>query len=142
MNMNMSMNIDASNFLNLTQQIQTNLERELRDTMQDIVDDLARISSNIAPIRKSTLRRSVKKKVTGSVKLRTLKGTVSFRAVEDNFNYALWTHESTYKLGPISRASQGTDGYHVGNKYLSRPLYGEKAKYLRWMKEAVERSIG
>ncbi|MDT2193399.1 hypothetical protein [Paenibacillus larvae] len=48
------------------------------------------------------------------------------------FNYALWTHEMTYKLGSNRRHFSGVDGYSVGNKYLSRPLYGEQSKYWKW----------
>ncbi|WP_230460670.1 hypothetical protein [Paenibacillus larvae] len=107
--------------------------------MQDSVDDLARIATDIAPIDKGTLRRTVDTKVKASKD--SVIGEVSFSAVETSrrgrFNYALWTHEMTYKLGEQSQAAPGVDGYSVGNKYLSRPLYGEQSKYWKWVADSI-----
>ncbi|WP_261796313.1 hypothetical protein [Bacillus licheniformis] len=107
--------------------------------MEDNTDDLARIAQNIAPIDKATLRRGMQKKV--KLSRDRLIGEVSFRAVEDGFNYAIWTHEADYNLGPTSAQAGGTDGYTVGNKYLERPLKGEAEKYIRNVVEAVREEL-
>jgi hypothetical protein len=137
--------IDFSDFeRHLTQKTEQILEVELT-AMHDTTDDLARISSNIAPILKSTLRKSVDTKVRVS-KAGNVIGWVTFSAVEDSasgrFNYALWTHEQDYELGPVSRGAPGTDGYEVGNKYLERPLKGESEKYIEWVAEAIRKELG
>lgn len=108
--------------------------------MQKGVDDLERIATNIAPIDTGQLRRSATKSVKpmpGGVVM----GEVGFSAYNESFNYAIWTHEMPYNLGPQSQAAPGTDGYSVGNKYLSRPLYGEAPKYLAWWAAALGQAI-
>lgn len=108
--------------------------------MQKSVDDLERIATNIAPIDTGQLRRSATKSVKplpGGVVM----GEVGFSAYNGEFNYALWTHEMLYNLGPQSQAAPGTDGYSVGNKYLSRPLYGEAPKYFSWWSAAMAQAL-
>ncbi|MGM0807515.1 MAG: hypothetical protein ACQET8_22680 [Bacillota bacterium] len=141
----MSFEFDGSDFLELLEQCEREIAKATVESMHDAVDDLARISSNIAPIKISTLRKAVKKTVTpfGSM---GATGEVAFSAVENSknygrFNYALWTHEYEYNLGDLSKASPGTDGYNVGNKYLERPLKGEEAKYIRWWQENIAKAL-
>jgi hypothetical protein len=120
------------------------VKQAARDGVQDSVDDLKRIAVDIAPIDSADLRRSghatVRQTPTETV------GEVSFSAVDDSggrrFNYAIWTHEGEYNLGPQSAAAPGTDGYEVGNKYLERPLKGEAEKYMRWIAEEIEGAVG
>ncbi|MCV4329537.1 hypothetical protein, partial [Bacillus velezensis] len=85
------------------------VEQAAKTAMHDNTDDLARLAQNIAPIDKATLRRGMKKKVT--LKRDSLIGEVSFRAVDKGFNYALWTHEADYNLGPVSASAGGINGY-------------------------------
>lgn len=114
--------------------------------VHDSMDDLKRISVNIAPIEDGDLRRSASYRVTP--KANSVVGELTFSVTNESgagrFNYAYWTHEMEYKLGPQSQAAPGTDGYDVGNKYVERPLKGEAEKYKRWIaeeiKEAVDRS--
>lgn len=112
-------------------------------SMEDSVDDLGRISSEIAPIKLSPLRKSVRKTVgLGSL---GIVGEVTFGVTETSksgrFNYALWIHEADYNLGEQSLAAPGTDGYAVGNKYLERPLKGESDKYIKWWAESIARVL-
>lgn len=131
----MSFELDASNFFSHLTGKETSATKEAEKRLMDAVDDLARISQSIAPISSGYLRQQVAKSLrsqTGAVY-----GEVTFSAVANSsgygsFNYALWTHEYMNSLGPRSAASSGTDGYHVGNKYLTRPLEGEEQ---RWLKE-------
>jgi len=134
-----------------TSAVDRNLVRIERDVIkaagqgvEDAMDDLIRISSQIAPIDKGVLRKSWDSEVKRT--LTKIIGEVAFSAVESSagggrFNYALWTHEASYNLGPTSSAAAGTDGYSVGNKYLERPLYGESAKWIGWIAEEVQKAI-
>lgn len=112
-----------------------------KQKMHESVDDLARIATNVAPIKLSRLRKSDNKEVEASPD--KVVGEITFSAIEEtnkgNFNYALWTHEMDYSLGEQSAASPGTDGYPVGNKYLERPLKGESQKYVRWYAEGISK---
>lgn len=135
----MSFTLDASDFFRKMDKAFDATNKSLVESMHDSVDDLKRISTNIAPIKESILRKSAKGKVRTN--LNSIVGEVSFHAVEDGFNYAIWTHEMNYNLGEKSKAAPGTDGYPVGNKYLERPLKGEAEKYVKWWKEAVEKEL-
>lgn len=132
--------LNASDFLRGIDLAQARTRTAVRDGIQDAVDDLKRIAVDIAPIKSSDLRRS------GQAEVRTTPnnviGEVTFRAVEDGFNYALWTHEGEYNLGEQSQQAPGTDGYEVGNKYLERPLRGESEKYMRWIAEEIRDAVG
>jgi hypothetical protein len=136
--------IDGSKFFAHLDLTDKRVIKAMYDGMQDAVDDLKRISTDIAPVDTGLLRASgkteIKPKTLGVV------GEVTFNAVENSsgygrFNYALWTHEADYNLGEQSKASPGTDGYSVGNKYLERPLKGESQKYLRWWRENIEKAL-
>lgn len=143
----MSFEINASDFINRTRRMETSYKKGARKGMQRSVVDLRRIASQLAPILSSTLRKSGKHEVkdeNGSVI-----GEVYFSATNEGvkfgrFNYALWTHEylNNSNLGERSLSAGGTDGYSVGNKYLSRPLYGESDKYLKWIEEEIMKELG
>lgn len=121
----------------------------LKRAVEDCADDLVRVSSEIAPIDKGILQRSHHKEIrTSSVEVEAVI-TYSIRERNRNgdFNYAMWIHEGTYNLGPESRNRPGTQGmsgqtYTVGNKYLERPLEGEKRTYLRYISDEVARAVG
>ncbi|MEC1426625.1 hypothetical protein P9D51_10965 [Bacillus sonorensis] len=135
----MNFTIDASDFLRGLEVTDDEVIGAAAEAMEDNTDDLARIAQNIAPINKGILRRGMKKKFT--LTRNRMIGEVSFRAVENGFNYAIWTHEADYNLGPASAQAGGTDGYTVGNKYLERPLKGESDRYLRNVENAVRRVL-
>lgn len=133
----MSFTIDDSQFQAITSKIMPAVQVVAHTAMQASADDLERISTNIAPIDTGQLRRSATKKVSGTTRI---VGEVGFSAVTTSpgygsFNYALWTHEASY----TPSHSGGSDGYAIGNKYLSRPLYGEAEKYFRWWAEGVQK---
>jgi hypothetical protein len=130
---------DMSGFLSGIQHIKQEIHQAAKRGTEDSLDDLKRISTEIAPIDTSNLRRSAKTRVTEVAN--QIVGEITFHAVEmtssGRFNYGLWIHEGEYNLGPLSAAAPGTDGYEVGNKYLERPLYGESSKYKSWIDEEV-----
>lgn len=117
--------------------------------MNDAVDDLVRVSSEIAPHDKGTLSRSHDRdvswtgnKVTGEVTYSVTEASPSGK----RFNYALWTHEQTYNLGDGSRAKPGTSGmsgkhYDVGNKYVERPLKGESDAYKAHIAKEIRKEL-
>lgn len=136
----MSFTIDDSQFQKYLTKTMPAVTAAAKVAMQATVDDLERISTNIAPIDTGQLRRSATKKVSG--KLRIV-GEVEFSATETSpgygsFNYAIWTHEASY----TPSHSGGTDGYPIGNKYLTRPLHGEMEKYVKWWIEGVNKGLG
>lgn len=140
-----SFKIDTSQFDAYIARVKPKVQAAAVATMHEATDDLERIAVNIAPIDSGQLRRSSKKTVI-PVGNAAVIGTVSFNATENSpgygrFNYALWTHEYQYNLGQRSAASPGMDGYNVGNKYLSRPLYGEASKYFTWWLAATNKAL-
>ncbi|MEV2350171.1 hypothetical protein ABND08_22920, partial [Paenibacillus larvae] len=76
----MSLDFDISDFLAKTQASVTGVMQAGKVGMHDSVDDLARIATDIAPIDKGTLRRTVDTKVKASKD--SLIGEVTFSAVE------------------------------------------------------------
>jgi len=134
---------DADDFISKMTITEAKMVGAAADALGDSADDLARIASEIAPIKGSGLRKSV----TKAIKLGSngVTGEVSFSVTEKSggksFNYALWTHEQDYNLGEQSGASPGTDGYQVGNKYLERPLKGESQRFIDDWAKAIARGL-
>jgi hypothetical protein len=135
---------DFSQVLGNLTEITTEVKVAAKLGVQDSVDDLKRIAVDIAPIDSGDLRRSAHAKVTQRGK--DLVGEVTFNVTNAiggrQFNYAIWTHEAEYKLGPKSELVPGTDGYTVGNKYLERPLKGEANKYVGWIADEIKNVVG
>jgi hypothetical protein len=120
----------------------------LKVAMEDVTDDLVRVSSEIAPHDKGILEMSHGKEIKYDGF--SAVSTVSYSVREANrtysFNYALWIHEGTYNLGPGSLAKPGTEGmsgkhYDVGPKYLTRPLEGEGETYKDHIKKIVGKAV-
>lgn len=111
--------------------------------VQDALDHVDRIASNIAPLDDSVLRKS-SKKTTGLKGNGDIVGELTFSAIEKHgnkkFNYAYWIHEMDYELGPKSKG--GTDGYAVGNKYVERPMKGESEKIVKDWASSIARGMG
>ncbi len=117
--------------------------------MEDCVDELARISSEITPIDKGILQRAYSKaidQVNG-----VLRGSVEYSVKEaqkngKHYNYALWTHEGDYKPGKKTKKRPGTSGwsgksYRAGNKYLERPAKGEREAFLEHIAKEIKKAI-
>ncbi|MFL6560061.1 MAG: hypothetical protein ACJ8MO_28615 [Bacillus sp. (in: firmicutes)] len=134
------LNFDVSHLLNHLDLTDVRVRSAVKLGVQDSMDDLKRIAVDIAPIDSADLRRSGQANVT-QVAGHTV-GEVTFRAIDNGFDYATWIHEGEYNLGPLSAQAPGTDGYSVGNKYLERPLRGESDKYLRWIAEEIKDAVG
>ncbi|MDR4936063.1 hypothetical protein RGU11_06740 [Rossellomorea marisflavi] len=134
---------DATDFFEKLDKADRNVTGVGRAIMEDSVMDLAKIASNIAPIEYGALGGSAKSKT--AVKRGDIEGEVTFSAVNKDgngrFDYAYWTHEMDYNLGPASSRATGMAGYSVGNKYLERPLKGEAKKYVDWWAKALAKGL-
>lgn len=131
-----SFTLDFRSFDGNMRRIEKEVMKSSERSVQDCVDDLARIASNIAPIDKSSLRKSHKKEVKKSGD--QIIGEVSFSAFgRGGFNYALAMHEWSY----TPSVTGAFNGYAIGRKYLERPLKGESQKYLRWIGEGMQRGL-
>ncbi len=135
---------DASDFINKLSGTEARALDSGVTAVRDSLDDLDRIASNIAPINLSNLRKSSHKTV--GLESNGVVGELNFSIIEKSgnrrFNYALWTHEMDYGLGPRSQGAGGSDGYAVGNKYVERPLKGESDRYIKEWAEAITKGIG
>lgn len=138
----MSAEFDSSDFMRHLAANEAAVVANATMAIQDATDDLLRIARDIAPIDSTDLRRS------GATHLFTEPnkyiGEVAFGVTKGNFNYAYKIHETEYRFGigtAMAAAAGGTDGYHVGNKFLQRPLEGESAKYMTWLTEAILRGL-
>lgn len=118
-----------------------NLDRISKDALDaayqaitDCIRHLGGASVELAPILTGDLRSSmssdVKKVDNGII------GTVSFSTP-----YAIRMHESYYNLGPVSSKAPGFDGEPVGRKYLERPLFKYKDKYLEKIQQAIRERL-
>jgi len=109
-------------------------------TMTSAMKDLERVASETAPLDEGDLELGGFNGVDKTGK--GVQGWVGFEAFNKNpnakkwknFNYAIWIHEKTYKLGRISRMKSGGKGlsgktYPVQKKYLTRPHEGEAPTY-------------
>lgn len=139
----MNFELDTSDFFAHLDTKERKVVQAAKEGVEDALDDLEYISSNIAPIDSSQLRKSSQKQVkevNGGIA-----GELTFSAIEKSgekrFNYALWIHEEDYNLGTRSQAAGGTNGYEVGNKYIERPLKGEAERYVKNWSEKIAKEM-
>lgn len=144
------MDIDMVDVLQALERSNKNIGKIVKQAVDYCVDDLIRTSSETAPHDKGVLEKSWSKEIKVSATQVDAKVTYSVKESDSNgnyANYALWTHEADYNLGPGSQAKPGGTGmsgkhYPVGNKYLTRPLEGEKEAYKDHIVEALRKEIG
>lgn len=145
----MSFEFDVDDFLRGLDMSDKKVQKAAHKGMEDVTDDLARTASETAPHKKGTLEKSYDKDVKWTSN-KTIVGEVTFsikeRGKSGDFNYALWTHESNYKLGKDSLSKPGGMGmsrqrYPVGNKYLERPLKGESDAYKKHIAETIRKEL-
>ncbi|MDR7207597.1 hypothetical protein [Priestia megaterium] len=100
--------------------------------MKANMQDLNRVASEAAPLDEGVLEMSGTNSATSTGT--RIVGEVGFEAYNEDFNYAIWTHEETYNLGERSAKKSGGSGlsgksYEVGKGYLIRPFEGEAKTY-------------
>ena len=140
--------LDLREVLRGLERMQARIKPAVKLAVEDCVDDLVRVSSEIAPHDRGILERSSSKEIVAEDTKVT--ATVNYAVRETysggNYNYAMKMHEGDYNLGPGSQAKPGTEGmsgrhYDVGNKYLQRPLEGETEAYAKHIKDEVTRAV-
>ncbi len=123
--------------------LQRRLERIIKQTgpaavraMNLISADLLERSANVAPILRGDLIRSARITKAGSTKNRIR------RQVSYGTDHAIFTHEGSYQLGPVSRLKPATQDGPVGRKYLARPFNIHSARYSAFVRGAAKRAAG
>ena len=96
--------------------------------------DLLERSANLAPILRGDLIRSARITRQGSTK------NVIRRQVSYGTNHAVFTHEGSYQLGPVSRLKPPTQDGPVGRKYLARPFRIHAKRYSTFIRAAAKRA--
>ncbi|MBG9736574.1 hypothetical protein ABD86_25410 [Paenibacillus alvei] len=112
--------------------------------MHDATDDLLRVSRDLAPLKKGTLRENSGKNV--DITNKGVTGEVYFNATEETksgelINYALITHEL--------HSGDGYSGFRFKNpttpgtqpKYLERPLKENADKYRQMVADAIRKEL-
>lgn len=134
--------------------LQKKIRSTVNDTMRDCMNDLARVSSETAPLEDGNLEKAWNILIEKPNKEIT-KGFVGYSCWADQprsyeFDYAIWIHEEHYNLGPLSKEKQASTGgghglsgtvYEVGRKYLERPFYGEAETYRDIFEENIKETI-
>ncbi len=100
--------------------------------MNAVAADLLERSANLAPILRGDLIRSGRVTRTGSKK-----GVVR-RQVSYGTDHAIFTHEGSYQLGPVSRLKPTTADGPVGRKYLARPFNLHARRYDEFVLSAMK----
>jgi len=106
--------------------------------VHDATDDLLRVSRDLAPLEKGTLRATAWKEVEEADGL--VIGDVYYSAVEDGkggrFNYALYMHEFGGRDEYANPTTPGTQP-----KFLEQPLKMNADEYKRWVAEEVRKEL-
>lgn len=143
--MRFDMDVDASDFLSKIKLSDRRAMQAAQEAMNDVVDELVRIASEITPFDKGILSRSHTKRV--NVRAGDIQAEVEFSVKEGDFNYALWIHEGVYNHGEGTMNRSGTTGwsgkrYYVGRKYLERPLKGEQQSFYQHFANKIREAVG
>jgi hypothetical protein len=114
------------------------------EAMKECMKDLERVASETTPYDEGDLEMGGFHGV--DIAGAKIEGWVGFEAFNQEFNYAIWTHEETYKLGEGSQSKSGGSGmsgksYPVGNKYLTRPHEGEAPAYRKLIEQEIKDAL-
>lgn len=143
--MKMKLDLDSKAFKQALKETEDEAINVAEQAMNDVVDELVRISSEITPFDKGTLTESHTKKVKKT--MNGVEASVSYSVREGDFNYALWIHEGVYDHGEGTMNRGGTSGwsgktYRAGRKYLERPAKGEQQAFLEHIAKEIKNKIG
>lgn len=128
-----------------------NLDKKFVSTveqgMNDITDDLLRVASLRAPVDTGTLEQSGTSQIVKSSK--SIKGFVSFSAMNRGFNYAKKLDEKSFNLGKksLQKSSKGVRSkfsnvsMKVGTGYLSGTALECADGYSKHINELIGKEI-
>lgn len=113
----------------------------VNEGLDDIAQDLKRVSSGVAPLKTGKLKDSYthNKSNSGGVDVHE----ISYSAYNKTFNYAAWTHDADYKLGKLSKkripplSAYSNEQLKVGKGYLIGTYEILEADYLKHLEEVI-----
>lgn len=114
----------------------------VKNCMDDIRDDVIKVSSSLAPHKTGALDSSARARRYYR-NLNNCWFSVTFYGDNKGFDYATWTHDETYNLGEGSRRKRPVQGrfakgaLRVGKGYLSQV---EQASEKSW-KEFIDTNV-
>lgn len=143
--MDLEFDINVKDFMDSMKRFEVRAVGAGETAVNDFVDEIIRIASEITPIDKGTLTKSHTRTITKSGG--AIEAEIAFSVREGDFNYALWIHEGVYNLGAKSKARSGTTGwsgkkYEVGRKYLERPIKGEQEAFQKHVAKLIDDRVG
>lgn len=121
--------------------------KAIKNGITDCTDDLLRVASLRTPVDTTTLEKSGSSKVESNAG--KVAGTVSFKAMNNGFNYALKMDRGKYNLGKksISKSSRGVrskftnQALKVGSGYLSDTAEKCQKGYTEYLNHKIYESI-
>ena len=111
--------------------IKRNVEEAVEQQLDDNADDLLNRSNGLSPQLTGAHINSGK----------VHRPSAFVRIVAYDKPYAVFLHESRYRLGPVSRLKPGTPDGRVGRRYLSRPYEKRKKIYTDLIGKAVVKAV-
>lgn len=131
----MTINFDITAFQQTLERTASKATEGAKRGVHDAMDDLLRVSRDLAPLDKGTLRTNAWNEVEADGG--TITGEVYYSAVEDGpngrVNYALITHEMGEYKSPTTPGTQP--------KYLEQPLKMHADEYMRWIAEEIRKEL-
>lgn len=140
MGIKIKVKVDMKNLLAAPNAVQTITTQSVKDIGQSLVATASGAAPHLTGVLDTSGKEQTKSTSNGAIT------EVSFHATRGGFDYARWTHDSVYNLGPGSIAKGGSSGmsgafYEVGPKYLQRPLHGEAPTYAKYIEQKIQATI-
>lgn len=138
------MEFDFSGFLAMMDIRKREVQEGAKVGMHDAMDDLLRVSRDLAPLDKGQLRRTSGKNVEAT--LTGVTGEVYFNATEMDkhgnvINYALITHELHSGDGYSGSRFKNPTTPGTQPKYLERPLKERADRHKQMIADGIRREI-
>lgn len=120
------------------------LEKNAKDAFNTVSTDIQRTSSDASPKDTGFLE---KNHLTTTFGGSAWVSTIYFRAFNNDFDYAHWTHDAHYNLGPGSSAKTGgssrfAGSVPVGRHYLDRTVEQGRPQYENHLSKSITDTIG
>lgn len=131
-----NLELDLSGFINKINTTAESIAKGARTGMHDVLDDWKRESTDLAPMDKGTIRRSIDTEIEGDGL--DLEGSITANATEKwgdgRFNYAYYIHEVK---GDIKNPT--TPGTIA--KFLDKPAEDNEKRWQKMIENAIEEKI-